>query len=194
MIRNYKNPYTYSEYVAYTEECIANETSSGSYVDEDRIQYTKLNGSRIKRLDKTIKLTPEEEQKFKSLPAQTWLVISETWCGDAAQTLPILNKIAEVNTNINLQIVLRDENLELMEDFLTNGTQSIPKVIILDKENNVTNTFGPRSNTATQMVVNYKKEHGKIDATFKKELQKWYNKDKGKSIINDLLALLIKEE
>lgn len=190
MISNYKKPISYSEYVAYSEECVLNKTSSGSYVDEDRVQYTKLNVSRMKRLDKTIKLTECEEQKFKDLPKQTWLVITETWCGDAAQTLPILNKIASINTNIDLQIVFRDENIELMNNFLTNGTQSIPKVIVFNESNEVVTTFGPRSNAATKLVQEYKEKFGKIDAKFKKDIQVWYNKDKGKSIIQDIFELL----
>ena len=77
-----------------------------------------------------------------------------------------------------------------MDKFLTNGSQSIPVVIILDSDFNVINTFGPRSKAATKLVTDYKEHHGKIDDAFKEMLQLWYNNDKGISIINDILETL----
>ena len=71
--------------------------------------------------------------------------------------------MAEVNSNINLQLVLRDENLELMDLFLTNGGRSIPKLIALDKDLNILFTWGPRPQTATNMVLDYKTKHGSLD-------------------------------
>ena len=62
----------------------------------------------------------------------TLLVLAEGWCGDAAQILPVINKIAEYSSLIDLKVVCRDENPELMDQFLTNGSKSIPKVIIID--------------------------------------------------------------
>ena len=73
-----------------------------------------------------------------------------------------------------------------MDHFLTDGTRSIPKLVILDQEFEVMTTWGPRSAIATQMVIDHKKEFGKIDTTFKAKLQVWYNKDRGMSIINEL--------
>ena len=131
--------------------------------------------------DKEISLIKEE---------QTWLVITEGWCGDAAQNLPVINKLAEINTNIKLKLVLRDENLELMDLFLTNGGRSIPKLIALNKQNEVLFTWGPRPKVATKMVADYKEKHGSLDPQFKQDLQVWYNKDKGKSVQSDFIELL----
>lgn len=150
-----------------------------------------LNDRRMKRLDKTIKITDETAQEIQKLKeAQTWLVLTEGWCGDAAQNLPVLHKMAELNENINLKLVLRDENLELMDLFLTNGGRSIPKLIALDKDNNVIETWGPRPAVATKMVADYKAEHGILDAQFKQDLQVWYNKDKGKSTQTDFVKII----
>ena len=62
------------------------------------------------------------------------MVISEGWCGDAAQILPVINKMALVSNKIEFRIVLRDENPALMDAFLTNGGKAIPKVIMIDNE------------------------------------------------------------
>jgi hypothetical protein len=144
----------------------------------------------MKRLDKTTKLDDSVVNKFSSIDKKiTWVVLSEGWCGDAAQNLPVINKLAETNSNINLRIVLRDENPELMNEFLTNGNQAIPKLIQLENEK-VTKTWGPRPTIATKMVVDYKAKHGQLDADFKKDLQVWYNKNKNENVIEDLSELI----
>ena len=123
----------------------------------------------------------------------TFLVITESWCGDGAHVLPVINKVAESNPNIDLKIVFRDEHPELMDNFLTNGSRSIAKLIILDADTlEVINTFGPRPSVATKLVDNYKAEHGSLTPEFKEDLQRWYNKDKGQTTLNDLIELLQK--
>jgi hypothetical protein len=180
----------YTQYNLLFKKLVAEGRTTGEETQE-KIDYTKLNFSRTKRLDKTAEISEEAIEVFKNISEkQTWLVISEPWCGDAAQTLPFLNKIAQLLEIIDLKIVLRDENPELMDKFLTNGSQSIPVVIMLDSDFNVINTFGPRSKAATKLVTDYKEHHGKIDDAFKEMLQLWYNNDKGISIINDILETL----
>lgn len=177
----------YPQYNLLFKQLVAEGRSTGEQTQE-KTDYTKLNFSRSKRLDKTAKIADEAMEPFKNISEkQTWLVISEPWCGDAAQTLPFLNKISQLSENIDLKIVLRDDNLELMDQFLTNGSQSIPIVIMLDEDKNVLQSWGPRSKAATKLVSDYKTEHGVIDDTFKEMLQVWYNNDKGISIVNDLL-------
>ena len=123
----------------------------------------------------------------------TWLVISEGWCGDAAQLLPIMSKMAEVSENIDFQIVLRDDNDELMSQFLTNGGKAIPKLIILDENNNLIADWGPRPEPARKLIADYKAANGLVDEPVKIELQKWYLQDKGITTQNEIMALMIKE-
>jgi hypothetical protein len=117
-------------------------------------------------------------------------VLTEGWCGDAAQTLPVISKIADESDLITLKIIFRDEHEQLMSQFLTNGGKSIPKLLVLNSQNKVLNTWGPRPNTATKMVQDYKNKYGQLDAAFKQQLQVWYNKDKGVNIQEDMLGLL----
>lgn len=86
---------------------------------------------------------------------------------------------------------MRDQNLELMRHFLTKGTLSIPKLIIVDDTTGeVLGDWGPRPSTATQMVNDFKESHGTLTAQFKEDLQKWYNKDKGQTTLKDILSRL----
>jgi len=183
---------SYKTYRELTNKLVENESTTGKDKSDDMVNYTKLNDKRMKRWDKTVKVSDNMKEEFSSLNnKQTWLVITESWCGDAAHVLPVLNKLAELNENINLKLVLRDENEALMNLFLTNGGKAIPKLIIIDDAtNNVVNTFGPRPSEATKLVIDYKTKHGKLTPEFKQDLQLWYNKNKGQNIINDLKNLL----
>lgn len=183
---------SYSEYNLLFKQLVSEGRTTGE-TSEEKISYTKLNLSRSKRLDKTANISEIFQQQFKDIcEKQIWLVITEPWCGDAAQTLPFLNKIAELSENIDLKIVLRDEHPELMDQFLTNGSKSIPKLIILNDQYEVLDHWGPRSQEATKLVTDYKAEHGQLDDTFKKQLQVWYNNDKGVSIVKEIFEVVKK--
>ena len=185
---------SYEEYNVLFKKLVAEGRTTGETTRE-KIDYTKLNFSRSKRLDKTIKLSEEQNRYFQDIDIkQTWLVITEPWCGDAAQSLPFFNKLASTSGNIELKIVLRDENPELMDSFLTYGSRSIPKLIILDKNMEVVNHWGPRSKAATKVVDDYVQKHAKIDEQLKTDLQLWYNKNKGEAIIAEMQDLVLCEK
>ncbi|MCL7764128.1 thioredoxin family protein [Polaribacter sp. Z014] len=191
--KSLENALSYIEYRGLVSNLLAEGKATGPNQSEDLTNYSLLNDKRMKRLDKTIKISEETIAEMQEInEPQTWLVIAEGWCGDAAQNLPVINKIAEKNDLITLKLALRDENEDLMNLFLTNGGKSIPKLIALDKNNNVINTWGPRPSEATKMVADYKAEHGVIDAQFKQDLQVWYNKNKGQSLQEDFIKLFKK--
>ncbi len=185
--------FSYDDYQNDMITLVSNEKSSGNTQSDELTNYTKLNQTRMKRLTKTQKVNDEILSTLNSLNTQlTFLVLTESWCGDAAQTIPVIYKVAEASSNIDLKMAYRDQNTDLMNHFLTNGNQAIPKLIVLDKNNNILEDWGPRPTTATQMVNDYKEEHGGLSAQFKEDLQVWYNKNKGLDTLNDLNNLLSK--
>ena len=187
--------YTYNEYRAMVSALIVDRKSTGNIQSDDLLHYSELNESRMNRLEKTIKITEEVQGKINHLESKvTWLVISEGWCGDAAQILPIIYKMAELSENIDLKIVLRDENEALMNDFLTNGGKAIPKLIILDEDNNLIGDFGPRPEPARKLIADYKAANGVVDEPIKIELQKWYLHDKGISTQKEIMQLMKSKE
>ncbi|CAL2087945.1 Thioredoxin-like protein [Tenacibaculum sp. 190524A05c] len=182
---------SYDQYRDLVSDLLKDQKSTGSKQSEALYNYSLLNDRRMKRLDKTSKLTESTVENVKKIKQpQTWLVLTEGWCGDAAQNLPVLSKMANENENVDLKLVLRDENLELMDEFLTNGGRSIPKLIALDEEKNVLFTWGPRPSVATKMIADYKEANGVVDAKVKEDLQRWYNKDKGVNVQEDIISLL----
>lgn len=190
--KSLKVSFSYQEYRDFVTDLAKEDKTTGHEQREDLIHYTQLNEARLHRLDKTIQVVDEVKTVLQNLSKEyTWLVISESWCGDAAQILPVINKMAEVSDKIDLRIVLRDDNEDLMNLFLTNETKSIPKLIIIDKATNeVVNDFGPRPKGAKQLILDYKAAHGIVDETAKIELQKWYLQDKGISTQKEIIELL----
>jgi len=186
---------SYPAYRNLVKKLVEAKSNTGLEKNEDLANYTLHNDKRMNRWDKTFKIADASQAKLVAFNENiTWLVITESWCGDAAHIVPPLYKIAE-QINIDFRVVLRDENLELMDLFLTNGARAVPKLIMIDNvSGEVLNTYGPRPSGATQMVIDYKNQHGAITAEFKEHLQAWYNKDKGQNIVNDITEMLCKLE
>jgi len=184
---------SYTTFRNLVRDLLENGKSTGPNQSDALLNYSMLNDKRMARLDKKIKLSETTIERLNNVKkAQTWLLITEGWCGDAAHILPVMNKMSAENENINLKVILRDENPELMNQFLTNGSMSIPKLVVLDTNDKVVSSWGPRPSIASKMVVDYKEKHGGLDSDFKKDLQLWYNKNKGVNIQEDLLAFLEK--
>ncbi len=173
--------------------------SYGQYLENERLliavesdfeykNFHVLNFKRIERIDKQLKvkkvnckIETKQNSKIKLL------AITEGWCGDAAQILPIIAYFQEKNSNqVSLKIIYRDKNLELMHNFLTNGGMAIPIILICDEKNEVLSYFGPRPKAA-QLLMHSLKEQGAEKEIIVLELQKWYNKDKGQSILKEMI-------
>lgn len=181
---------SYEKYREEISSLLKEGKVTGNEQSEDLLKYSELNEARMNRLEKTIVVFPNVEEKLKKLTqSYTWLVIAEGWCGDAAQIVPIISKMANVTDKIDLKIVFRDENEPLMQDFLTNGARAIPVVIILDNNKNYIAHWGPRPTDAKQLILDYKKQNGVVDEPAKIALQKWYLNDKGKQIQEEIIAL-----
>lgn len=183
----------YAEYRKQVSDLLAEGKSTGNEQSEDLLHYSKLNETRMNRLDKTIQVNDDVAKKLNSLKEEyIWLVLAEGWCGDVAQIAPILNKMASISSKIELKLVFRDENEALMNMFLTNGSKSIPKVIIIEKQSMmVKGSWGPRPEGAANLIKSYKAQYGVVDETAKTELQMWYLHDKGLSTMEELTDLML---
>ncbi len=181
--------YNYKSYRQLVDELFAQNKTTGTNHSESMVNYTKINITRMNRLDKKTKLTEATIQQLSEINRPViWLAITEGWCGDAAQILPVLNKMALSNEHITLKFILRDQHLDIMDAFLTNGGRSIPKVLILNAETlEVLRTWGPRPVEMQKMVMDAKAESldtedmelkKQINAESSKNLHLWYAKDK----------------
>jgi hypothetical protein len=178
-ISKIKNRYSYEEYMNLSEELVEQKRTTGLSQNESLIEYTKLNYFRMTRVDKTMVVKHDVKDLIESIDEKKYLIlITEAWCGDAAQIVPIIGRLAELNKNIELMIILRDENTELMDKYLTNGARSIPMLISLNKNFEEEWHWGPRPRPAQAMVIENKETQALSFDEIKKQVQLWYAEDK----------------
>jgi len=179
---------TYNEYSAFNKQ-LAKEGKTTGPQKEAYVNYTKLGAARMKRWEK---LYTPSEAFLQVLATQVqqgeqWLVFSEPWCGDASHNLPFIAKWAEA-LGIELRVILRDENLELMDEFLTGGGRSIPKLVRLNSNFDILGTWGPRP---APLTAHYTEWRANPEFDYKEWIlfaQDWYNNDKGQSLEGEFLG------
>lgn len=158
------------------------------------LEIARLNQSRMDRLDKRDRLTETSRALLADLRRDyVFLVLSEGWCGDAAQTLPVMHWMAEASSRITLRVALRDEHPGLMDAYLTDGGRSIPKLLILEAgKEEVLADWGPRPLVAQAMSKRYRRrpEPKEDYQTHHMDLHRWYARDKTLSTQAELLSLL----
>lgn len=186
---------SYQDYREMIQNLLEEGKTTGTNHTDQMIFYTRMNVQRMKRLDKTSIISQELQTKIGTIRTpQVWLLISEAWCGDAAQNIPFIAKLAKLNKLIELKIILRDEYPEIMELYLTNGSSSIPKLIAFDipscKE---IFRWGPRPQTLHQKVLKYKDDPQNLSQKeFIESIHLWYALGKNRSLDAEL-SLLIRE-
>lgn len=175
----------YNQYKQQMEEDLAVNT------DFKIKEYINLNQRRMYRVERTFEVSAELAAQIENLKHKTyWLILTEHWCGDASQTLPAFNAIAEMSKGkVEIKLIYRDQHPELMDAHLTNETRSIPKLIQLDEHYNVTAFWGPRPSVAQQLVKELKSNPATA-ATYANELHLWYAKDKQKSLESEIAKLI----
>src|SRR5690554_2323835 len=138
---------TFQEYLAFFERIIQTPATAQAapYDVADYIDYTKLNWSRMNRWMKTGKISDELRDAMRQVATrQHWTVITEPWCGDAAHNVPFIELASQENPLVTVSYELRDSEPFRIEQYLTNGTKSIPKLVIQDDAGNDLATWGPR--------------------------------------------------
>lgn len=179
----YQKGIPYKEYISQIHQSIQQQKPLSDYAE--------MNMKRSERVEKTFQLSEEEKLQIQQLSnSQRILIISEGWCGDASQSVPVF-EIFFQEMGIEPRYIFRDENLNLMNSYLTDGALSIPIVIGINDEGMETFHFGPRPKEAMALLLKQKQNpetYSKED--FYLDLQKFYNSDKGKSTVKELIEAM----
>lgn len=182
----------YQQYKDLFGSILQSDKPAHPYDDEHYINYTRLNQSRMRRWDKHLKLDEELIEKLTAIKSpQHWIILTEAWCGDAAHIIPFLIQMTDHNSLITYELQLRDSEPFLIDLYLTNGSKSIPKLIVRNEAGKDLFTWGPRPKPAQQLLENLKAE-GVDFGTIKEQMQQWYNQDKGRTICLELEKLFAK--
>jgi hypothetical protein len=185
--------YTYNAYRQLLDQLMAEHKTTGHNQEDWIIDYAKLNIARMRKWEKKLDFMSTIKTDIeKIIEPQIWLTITEGWCGDAAQIVPVIEKLAALNPNIEHKIILRDEHLPIMDHFLTNGGRAIPMTLILDKKTlNVMKSWGPRPSGA-QNIMNQLKANPELKKEDLMEaLHTWYAKDLSAQVQAEFTATLM---
>lgn len=187
-MENYwQNALTFEEYLKLAEELFRSNPNPNDPYQE----YYELG---FQRMQRTLKKYNVDENQLSTLKEKNFngkiLIISESWCGDASATVPAVSKFFEANGN-EVKIFLRDSDPTLISQFLTNGTQSIPIVLILNEDFTVRNSWGPRPKFGTQLLKKFKENEAEYPREqFYNDLQVYYAKNRGYDAIEEILNLI----
>ncbi|RZL49701.1 MAG: thioredoxin family protein [Pedobacter sp.] len=194
---NYSNIFdndglTYSAYRSLISQLLLAGKTTGPDDSEAMLHYTKMNNQRMNRVEKTTALTERILNAIANVNGKYhFLVISEGWCGDAAQIVPVIAKIvAAAPDKFDLKLVLRDRNLPLIDAHLTNGGRAIPVLLVLDENKNlVLPKWGPRPAVLQTLLAGWKKETSDM-LVIAERLHGWYAKDKTQATQAELVEVL----
>lgn len=182
----------YTTYRQLVDKLLTAGQTTGPDNTEAMLHYSKMNVQRMNRVDKTVSLNEALKAAINHLKGSyKFWVITEGWCGDAAQIVPVFNKIAETAPDkFELKFVLRDKNLPLIDAHLTNGGRAIPVLLVLDeKGEQVLKSWAPRPQVLQSLLKGWKQENTDPMAIAEK-LHGWYAKDKTQTTQAELAALL----
>ena len=192
--KNWEAAMSYDEYIIMLDNLVLEGKTTGPNQSVAYAAHTKMAAQRIRKWGKIFKLNEAELSTLGKLKADGenlgWLMIVEAWCGDVGQNLAPLKKIADAS-GIELRLVLRDDNLELMDSFLTNGGRSIPKLIAIDLgEFSSVWDWGPRPEVLQEWYLDKKKASGFNYETVSEEMHLWYAKNRHSELVDEMVKML----
>ncbi|MEN9997389.1 MAG: hypothetical protein RI922_379 [Bacteroidota bacterium] len=172
------------------DHILSGEMTTAPYSDSHFIEYVKLNHSRQNRWIKKGVLIEEAVAAVEKIQSkQTWVLITEPWCGDASHNVPFIAKLAELNPLITLEIQLRDSEGSEIDSYLTNGGKAIPKLIIRDENKQDLHVWGPRPAEAQALFHKLKEQNLTLEEQ-KIGLQQWYNENNGLNVQKEIATAL----
>lgn len=179
----------YPTYKRLLEDLLKQGKTTGH--EQQKFPNAQLNFQRMLRTERDVKLEDELREALSRVTGEYyWVVITEGWCADTARQIPVYAEAEKACGSLRLVLLLRDDNPQVMEQYLTNGTRSIPKLICVRKSD-LTDVFvwGPRPAELQKQVLELKARNA---GTEEKALmlQKWYNTDKTRSVQAELAALV----
>ncbi|CCH53272.1 hypothetical protein BN8_02354 [Fibrisoma limi BUZ 3] len=187
--------YTYEQYVALSTDLLRQGRTTSdnpSYNTPELLGFTKLNLHRMSRLERFAVIKPELADLLQHVTERwIWLVLTESWCGDAAQILPVFQRMTDGSPNVQMRLILRDKNLDVMDAYLTNGTsRSIPKLVCINADTLAElGTWGPRPAALQALVMQWRAEKRPY-ADVAEQTQRWYNDDRTEAIQREMVSLV----
>ncbi len=184
----YKDAMNYTQFRGLIDELLLQNKVTGDQQLPELVPYTAMNNQRMNRIEKNYQPGEAISKVMHSInDSYTLLTITEGWCGDSSQIVPVIEKLAALRPNFQSLYILRDANPDIMDQLLTQGTRSIPiTVCVENKTGQIKWKYGPRPQLAAEIVAEAKAA-GKSKEEMSEELHLWYGRNRQQAIENELL-------
>jgi len=166
----------------------AERFASGSTFEE-LLARPKDNSALWKSIYDRSTLVEGSRLRAAALPSRwSLLVLNEDWCGDSVNILPHVARLAEASENIELRILSRDANRDLMDAHLTGTSRSIPVVVVYDEDFVERGWWGPRPRPLQDWMMT---EGLALPKPARYPLVRaWYARDKGRTTVSEILSIM----
>ena len=155
----------------------------------DFVESAEVNAELWRSLTRRAVAPEDLVARARALPPRRLLVLLEDWCGDAVNTIPMLAALVDAVPQLELRVLERDANPDLMDAHLTGTSRSIPVVIVLDENFIERGWWGPRPAELQRWVLS--PEAHAMDAGERyKEVRRWYARDRGRTTLLEVIELL----
>lgn len=184
---------SFDDYLQLTKDIVEEKIPrAGKYLPDNTFRYTRSNLERMNKVLQNIVLNQKLYNLLSELKEEwTWVVLTEPWCGDASWGTPALYMIASASDKIDFKILLRDTNQEIMKQYQTAGSDSIPKLICIRKsDGKELGTWGPRPNILHQEVLEKMKNPDFDYRESVRAIHAWYEADMTCSIQDEIIDLV----
>jgi hypothetical protein len=139
----------YDDYRAHWREQTDRPPEEADPDERRMLHYLNYNWERQAHVHDAYTPSDELRAAVEAIDApQLWMVLTEPWCGDSAFLLPVIAEAAGLRDDVTLRILLRDDNLDVMDQYLTDGSRSIPKLVAFSEDGEERFTWGPRPESA----------------------------------------------
>lgn len=189
-LNQFKSFESFEQYWERIQALFAAGKTTGEIQTDAMLNYTHLSLTRTKRGLSHYTLSDDLKNAAQQTKATNWLIITEAWCGDASNTIPIMELAAKSNASIDLRVMVRDEHPEIMNNYLTNGSKSIPVLVLMDANGVELGKWGPRPAACQEFVIESKKDTTITHEELMVLIQKWYLKDATQTTQAELATLL----
>ena len=185
-----QSTFDYPHYRLLIDELFEKGMSTTGTDDPEKLKPVKINIARMNRIDKTYQPSDSVKAIVRRLQPMRWLVISEGWCGDSAQLVPVFAKLAALNPSVKMEIILRDQHPDVMDKHLTDGKRSIPKFVFKRiSDGAILAEWGARPKPLQDLVVKWLAEPGLGKEAREERIHSWYAQDKALSVEHELIRL-----
>ncbi len=116
------------------------------------------------------------------------LVIAESWCNDAVNSVPWLARLAFTSPTIELRMLRKADAPELLQSHLLDGRAATPLVILYDENFVERGAWIERPAELRKLIVS--KEGRVCEDTLKEAVKVWRLDDDGRSVLNEVVLLM----